>query len=305
MSIEYKSLTNPVAQKGNMGGIRQEVFFARREDFATLASKPDPATNPDLADLNKLIVGSDTLKPGKKLFSFYNTREKGGLIAERQGEADAVSHKITLKIFTPGLQPEVLGMLNIPNDELIFFVMTGTQMFRLGNEDYAAKLEPSGSTGTGETTASAKGSELTFAAYEVGFAGEVTDIDAIKAMLVAEDAALTAAFVPAHGATGVVVSTSPTITFSKAVINADTMVAFTALQIEDTVTLTKYDVNGDVLVADVPFVASVVGNVWTINPTVDFAATSIYQVKFNNSKVIAGDSNLRVSGSNLSRFITA
>jgi len=305
MAIEYKNFTNPVAQKGNMGGIKQEVYFARRDDFASLAAKPDPDTNPDLGDLNKLTVGTDTLKPGKKLYRFYNTREKGGLVAERQGEADAVSHKITLKVFTPGLQAEVLGMLNIPNDEFIFYVPSGNQIFRLGNSDYAAKLEPTGSTGTGDTTASAKGSELTFAAYEVGYAGEVVDKDAILAMLIAEDAALTATFDPAHGSIGVLVTKSPTITFSKAVVNADTMLAFTALQIEDAVVLEKYDVNGDLLATGIAFVASISGNVWTINPTADFAAASIYQVKFNASKVIAGDSYGRVTGSNLSRFITA
>ncbi len=304
MSIEYQDIENTVREKGNMGGIWQNVYYAPKSDFAEFASKPSHTSNRTFAEMNKLSVGQDRLKPGKKLYKAYTTLEKGSLKASRQGEFDGVSHKIDLKLFIPGLEAEALAMLQIPNQDWIFYVKTGEQMFRVGSEQFSAKLSPEGEVGTGDATASAKGNELTFTTYDVGFAGEVVDIAAVEAMLIAEDAALTLAFSPAHAATLVLVDTTPTITASKAIINADTMQAFTNQEIEAIIKLQQLDIDGNV-VADVPFTAAIATNTITITPTANFAAATIFEYKIDNTKVLAADTQLRASGSNYARFTTA
>jgi len=302
--IEYNDIPNTVAERGNMGGIAQNVYFAPKADFAELSEKPSEEGTRNFATMNKLSVGTDRLKPGKRLFSLYSTLEKGSLVAERQGEWDGVSHKVNLKLFTPGMRAESLAILSIPNQDWIFFVETGTQMFRLGNTQFAAKLAAEGSVGTGDATASSKGNEMTFTSYEVGFAGEVVTPANIRAMLIAADAALTVAFVPAHAASEVLLDATPTITFAKAVVNADTLLAFTSQQMQDIITLKSVDVNGN-YVADKAFTAAIVGNVVTITPSSNFAAATIYEVRFNESKVLASDTKGRITGSNYARFTTA
>ncbi len=302
--IEYQDIENTVLEKGNMGGIWENVYFAPKADFESFAEKPSHNSDRKFSEMNKLMVGTDKLKPGKKLYKAYSTMEKGSLTAERQGEIDGVSHKISLKLFTPGLESESLAMLQIPNQNWIFYVKSGEQMFRVGGEKFAAKLAPEGNVGTGDTTAAAKGNELTFFTYDDGFAGEVVDIAAIEAMLIAEDPALTLTFNPAHGDTLVAVDAVPTITASKAFINADTMQAFTNQEVEEIISLVKLDIDGNV-VAIVNFTGTISGNAITVTPAANFDAASIYQIKIDNTKLLASDTQLRASGSNYARFTTA
>ncbi len=302
--IEYQNVENQVREKGNMGGINDNVYFAPKSDFAEFAKKPPHTENRQFSTMSKLIVGTDRLKPGKKLYKLYTTLEKGGLTADRQGEMDGVSHKINLKLFNPGLTSEGLAMIELPNQDWIFYVKTGDQMFRLGGGSFAAKLAAEGTVGTGDSTASAKGNELTFTSYEDGFAGEVVDIAAIDAMLNAVDEGLTVAYVPAHGATSVLLDVAPVITFGEAVINADTMQAFTNQEIEAITTLESLDIDGNVVAAK-PFTAAIVGNIITATPTSDFNAATMYQLKIDATKILSADNQGRINASNYVKFTTA
>lgn len=304
MSIEYIDIPNTVQEKGNMGGISQQIYFAPKSDFAELAKKPLESGNRSFGGMNKLSVGTDRMKPGKRLYELYSTLEKGSLVAERQGEWDGVSHKVNLKVYTPGMKAESLDMLMIPNQDWIFYIETGEQMFRLGNSQFAAKLAAEGSVGTGDTTASGRGNEMTFTSYEVGFAGEVVSPDAIKAMVNAVDTGLTVVFLPAHGAVNVLVDANPTITFGEAVVNADTLAAFTSQQFQDILTLNEVDIDGVVGTAK-PFTAVIVGNVVTVTPTSDFAAATIYELRFIENQVLSSDVKGRINGSSYVRFTTA
>lgn len=301
--IEYQDINNAVLEKGNMGGIWENVYFAPKSDFAELATKPPASDNRNFATMNKLSVGQDRLMPGKRLLKLYSTLEKGGLTADRQGEMDGVSHKINLKLLNPGLTSEGLAILEIPNQDWIFFVKTDEQMFRLGSEKFAARLAAEGTVGTGDTTASLKGNELTFSSYDNGFAGEVIDIAAIEAMLNPVDEGLTVAYVPAHAATGVLLDVDPTITFGEAVVNDDTLAAFTNQEIEAATTLESLDVDGNVVAAK-PFTGAISGNVVTLSPTSNFSAATMYQLKIDASKVLSADTQGRMNGSNYVRFTT-
>ncbi|MDF1546405.1 MAG: Ig-like domain-containing protein [Bacteroidales bacterium] len=302
--IEYQDITNTVKEKGNMGGAWEDVYFAPKDDFAEFATRPPESGDREFTTMNKLIIGQDRLKPGKKLYKAYNTLEKVSLTAPRQGEIDGISHKPTLELFNPGLTSEALAMLLIPNQSWIFYVRTGEQMFRVGGEQFAAKLSAEGEVGTGKTTADLKGNSMIFTTYDVGFPPEVVDIDAILAMRNAVDEGLTVVYAPAHGDTLVLVDADPTITFGEAVVNADTLAAFTNQEIEAIITLKSLDVDGNE-VANKPFTAAILGNVVTITPTSNFAAATIYQVKFDATKVLSADAKGRVNGSNYAKFTTA
>lgn len=302
--IEYQNIENTVREKGNPGGIWDNVYFAPKSDFAEFATKPPHTEDRVFATMSKLIVGTDRLKPGKKLYKLYTTLEKGGLTAERQGEMDGISHKVSLKLFNPGLTSEGLAIIETPNQDWIFYVRTGEQMFRVGSKAFAAKLAAEGTVGTGDSVASLKGNELTFTTYENGFAGEVVDIAAIEAMLNAVDEDLTVAYVPAHGATGVLLDVAPAITFGEAVVNADTMQAFTNQEIEAITMLEELDIDGNV-VAEKPFTAVIAGNVVTATPTSDFNAATMYQLKIDATKILSADNQGRINASNYVKFTTA
>ncbi len=185
--INYSDIENKVAEIGNIGGIGTIVYVAPRSHFETLATKPlESANNRSLSSMNKLSVGTDKLFSGKKLILIYSTPEKGSLVAERQGEIDGISHKIVLSLFNPGLTDEGLSLMMFPNQSWIFYVQTGNKMFRVGNEAFPAKMSSEGSITTGDKTASLKGIAMSFFSYEVGFAGEVEDIDAVLAMYATE-----------------------------------------------------------------------------------------------------------------------
>jgi hypothetical protein len=302
--IEYQDIENSVLEKSNMGGAWQDVYFAPAADFATFASTPSEDGDRTFAGMNMLSVGADSLKPGKKLFKAYNTLEKVSLDAEAQGEVDGMSYKIVLKMFTPGLTSTALAMLKIPNQNWIFYVRSGNQMFRVGGPMFAAKKAPAGKVGTGEKTSSAKGVEMEFNTYEDGFAPEVVDIDAILAMTNAVDANLTVVYSPAHGASTVLVDATPTITFAEAVVNADTLLAFTSQQAETICTLNSLDVDGEVVAAK-PFTGVIAGNVITITPTTDFAAATMYELKIDATKVLSSDTKGRMNAAAYVRFTTA
>lgn len=302
--IEYQDIENTVIEKGNMGGAWENVYFAPKSDFSEFATRPPESGNRSFPTMNKLTVGQDRLKPGKKLFTAYSTMEKVSLKGQRQGEVDGMSHKNVLNLFNPGLTSEALGLLLIPNQNWIFYVRTGEQMFRVGGEQFAAKLAAEGEVGTGDTTASLKGNAMTFQTYDVGFCPEVVDIAAILAMRNAIDDGLTVAFVPSHGAVNVLIDANPTVTFAEAVVNSDTLLAFTNQEIQAALTLEQLDVDGN-KVADKAFTAVIAGNVVTVTPTSDFIASTLYKLKFDASKVLSADAKGRVNGSNYVIFVTA
>lgn len=304
MAVEYQDIDNPVLEKSNMGGAWQEVLMGLQSDFAEFATVPAEDSTRDFDGMNMLSVGEDRLKPGKRLYSIYNTLEKVSLMAEPQGEYDGMSHKIVLKLYTPGLTSKALALLKIPNQNFIFYVRTGDQMFRVGGPRYAAKKAPEGSVGTGDKTGSPKGNEMVFHTYEDGFAPEVVNINNVLAMVNAIDEDLTATFSPAHAAVTVAVDANVTITMSEAVVNADTLAAFTNQEVEEILTLESLDVDGNVVAAK-PFAGSISGNVITLNPTTDFAAATIYQVKFDATKILSSAAKGRVNGANYARFTTA
>ena len=302
--IDYEDILNEVREKGNMGGIWTEVYAARRADVDTFASKPSESGNRSMTGMNKLSVGADTLLPGKRLFKIYTTQEKGSLNAEGQGEVDGVSKKGVLTLFNPGLTEEGLSLMEIPNQDWIFWIRTGEQMYRLGTEAFPAKLAPDGAINTGAATADLKGVAMSFFSYEVGFPGQVIDIDAILAMVSASSLTLTAAFVPLLDAGNVLVSATPTITFSEAVVSADTLIALTNPQLAAAITVKTYDISGN-FIADIAFTAAIVGEVATITPDASMGSGVIHEVKFDRTKILAATGNGTATGANSTRFTTA
>jgi hypothetical protein len=304
MAIEYADIINSVQEKGNMGGAWQQVYFAPWDDFASFATIPAESGTRNFDTMNLLSVGADTLKPGKKLYKFYNTAEKVSLKAAKQGEVDGISSKVSLQLFNPGLTSAALAFGLIPNQSWIFYVREGDKMFRVGGPAFPAKMAAEGETGTGEKTADLKGNQMTFWTYEVGFAPQVVDINAILALVNSVDTGLTVVYSPANAATGVAVTASPTITFGEAVIDASTGVAFTNPGAASIVTLSELDFNGNI-VASKPFAGSIVGNVITVDPTTNFNAATLYELKIDATRILSLVGSGSINGASKIRFLTA
>lgn len=305
MSVKIDNILNQVREKGNMGGIAQIVYFGLLEDFETLAETPDPSViDVTFGDVNKLSVGQDILKPGKRLYKLYSTLEQGSLNSERQGGTDYTSHKISLQLFNPGLTSEALGLLRIPNQNFILYVKSGKQMFRVGSKDFPAKLSPEGNVGTGDATSSEKGNRMTFFSYDVGPAPEVTNITNIENMLIATDPNLTTTFNPVHGATTADTTVTPTITFSKSVISANTGNSIDNAELDNIVTFNELDLDGNI-VGEVTFTATISSGEITVTPSSSLKTTTLYELSFDETAIVAADTGGRVNNASYARFTTA
>lgn len=304
MAIEYNDIPNTVRETSNMGGLDQMVYFAPWDSFATLADRPSDDGDRNSDTWNLLSVGADTLKPGKRLYKMYNTAEKVELTQAGQGEPDGLSSKINLKLFNPGLTSQALFFKAIPNQDYIFYVKDGAKMYRVGGSRFSAKMAGEGEITSGAKTADVKGVALTFWTYDPYCAPEVVDPSAILAMVHEVDESLTATFSPLHGASGTLVDANVTVTFSEAVVNADTGSAFSNAQAAAICTLNEVDIDGNV-VATKPFAGSISGQVITLNPTTDFSAATIYEVKVDATKVLSSAASGRVNGRMSAKFVTA
>lgn len=301
--ITYQDIENTVAECGNMGGITDEIYYAPRSHFKSLASKPSCEDDRVFDGMNMLSEGVDELLPGKTLFKLYETMEKGSLKAERQGEIDGISNKINLTFFTPGLKSKSLAMLMLANQSWIFYVKTGNQMFRVGNNAYAAKMAPDGEAGTGDTTASAKGNTMTFFTYEAGFAGEVVDIAAIENMLIGLSS-FSVELDPNHGEYNILVDTPLDINFDD---NAYDLISQEELGVNmpaDRVFLHKVDIDG-VFIENIDYSTTSSSETITITPTQPLEANTSYKYGFDNTVIVCDADKQIFKGKNYAIFVTA
>lgn len=301
--ITYQDINNTVAECGNMGGIADQIYYAPRSFFKSLASKPDCETDREFEGMNLLSVGKDELLPGKQLLKLYNTMEKGSLKAERQGEIDGISHKINLTLFTPGLKSKTLAMLMIANQSWIFYVKTGNQMFRVGNARYSAKMAADGEAGTGDATASAKGNTMSFFTYEEGFAGEVVDIAEIENMLVGVDTE-ELIFDPLTGTNNVQIdSINSVAATSSLIVDVATSLPMTLARFKEITKVQKLTFSGDVQETLVFGSTGSVGGPFAITHP-DYDSSSLYRITVDKTQILTSNL-LHFAGEHETLFFTA
>jgi len=148
----------------NMGGIPQTVFAAYWDDVLTWPTEPDLATVLSLEDLASL-TGSVVMKTGKCFFPIYVTDDAGEFEIEPVGEIDGKSFVEHLRIFNPGLQKKILGLMNAAKNENLVFIVPDNNgnMFLMGDKLRAAvyAASPDG-MGTGKATADRAGVSMEF-----------------------------------------------------------------------------------------------------------------------------------------------
>lgn len=146
----------------NMGGISQTIYFALHEDVETWPTKPD---NPQTLDELGVLTGSIEMKAGKKMHKLYITDDTGELNFEPVGEQDGKSFVIHLSLFHPGLNPNVLGLLNkVKNDNMVFIVPDNNGAYFLMGDATRPATFVSGAegVGTGKETAGRRGVGMEF-----------------------------------------------------------------------------------------------------------------------------------------------
>lgn len=161
--INIYNLTKSLTNGNNMGGIQETIYWGLKSDVLTW---PTLSTTPtSISDACKL-VGNIAMKPGKFIYTMYNTVDAGELKYELQGEIDGKSCKAMLTIFHPSMVRRILGFIaQYKNEDLFFIVLDAEgQMYLVGDSAFAAKLE-SGSVGTSSPTAGRKGAQLVFTHY--------------------------------------------------------------------------------------------------------------------------------------------
>jgi len=163
IGINLSNITKNLTNGHNMGGIQETIYWGLWDDVATWPALP---TTPGTLSAVPVATGTLAMKAGKYLYTLYNTLDAGELKFENQGEFDGISYKGTLSIFHPGMQKKILGLMSqVKNDNLFFIVKDAEgQMFLVGDSRFAAKLE-SGSSTTGNKTASRKGTTMNFIWY--------------------------------------------------------------------------------------------------------------------------------------------
>ncbi len=145
-----------------MGGIAQIVYFGPWEDVETWPTKP---SEPSTLEENGKLTGDITMKEGKQLYSLYITDDTGEFQIEPVGEKDGKSFVLHLRLFHPGLNPNVLGLLNfMKNDNMVFIVPDNNgAKFLMGDAIRPATFEgPHTGQGTGGETAGRRGVGMEF-----------------------------------------------------------------------------------------------------------------------------------------------
>jgi len=148
----------------NMGGIPQKIFFGLWKDVATWPTEPDSATVTDLEE-SATLTGALAMNTGTNFFEMYLTDDTGEIEFESVGEKDGKSWVIHLRLFHPGLQKKILGLINMAKNENLAFAVpdnNGNQ-FLMGDALRPATYEgaPDG-TGTGKETSARPGVSMEF-----------------------------------------------------------------------------------------------------------------------------------------------
>jgi hypothetical protein len=133
--------------KSNPGGLKQYVYYAPIEDFATI---PKPVSNPGTLAARATITENYVFKTGKKWLKLYCTLETGEVKHKQVGPRDSKSFENTGEISIPGSEADVIGLGGeAANSSFIFLFPERNGKVRvIGSADFPATIEENeGSSG--------------------------------------------------------------------------------------------------------------------------------------------------------------
>ena len=165
MAVDFEDIEKNLPDGQNMGGIPQVVYFARHEDVLSWPEIPSADTEGVTLEKMGELVGDLKMKTGKKMLSLYITDDEGKLDIEGVGEKDGKSYVMKLRVYQPGLQSKLLGLVNLAKNETLVFIAPDNNgnYFLLGDALRAATLDSIDGMTTGQKTEERPGAGMIFA----------------------------------------------------------------------------------------------------------------------------------------------
>lgn len=162
--VEFEDIMKNLQNGENMGGIPQAVYYSYHQDCLTWPERPDASAEGMTLEKMGELVGDLKLKKDKKLHRFYVTDDEGKLDFESVGEKDGKSFVVKLRVYNPGLQSKLLGLINMAKNENLVFIVPDNNgnYFLMGDELRAATLDSIDGMTTGQKTEERPGAGLVF-----------------------------------------------------------------------------------------------------------------------------------------------
>jgi hypothetical protein len=168
--MDYADFTGPDATTDNMGGTTNRIFWAPKRYFTTIQDVKalDDPTLTNLAELAE-ITTAHVFEPGKGAHELYCTLDKGSVDYNSQGELDGRSFKGSLKGFTPGLDPGLLGLFRMAKNDLIIAwpELPDGKLMQLGSKRFFASMIVS-KIGTATNSSGVRGTDWEISFMESG-----------------------------------------------------------------------------------------------------------------------------------------
>lgn len=181
MAVDFEDIAKNLPDGQNMGGIPQVVYYAKYEDVLSWPERPSFDTEGVTLEKMGELTGALKMKSGKKMYSLYITDDEGKLDIEGVGEKDGKSYVMKLRVYQPGLQSKLLGLVNLSKNENLVFIAPDNNgnKFLLGDALRAATMDSIDGMTTGQKTEERPGAGLVFAyktANVYRYTGEIPNV---------------------------------------------------------------------------------------------------------------------------------
>jgi hypothetical protein len=159
-SLEMEDLNMAAGCANNMSGVKN-VYIAFKADVATFPILPNVREHYD--DF-AVLEGNITMKPSKRFYHIYCSRDLGELKYTLQGPTGARSLKGTLEIYHPGFKSKLLGLVaSTMNSELVILArLNNGDVHMLGDKNRGVEYGDSAELSSGKAVTDNNGGTLNF-----------------------------------------------------------------------------------------------------------------------------------------------
>lgn len=164
MAVDFENIEKNLPDGQNMGGLPQVVYYALYSSVLSWPERPSSVTADMTLEKMGELDGDLKMKANQRMYSFYITDGEGKLDFEGVGETDGKSCVMKLRVYQPGLQSKLLGLVNLAKNESLVFLVPDNNgnLFLMGDELRAAVLDSIDGMTTGQKTEERPGAGLVF-----------------------------------------------------------------------------------------------------------------------------------------------
>jgi len=159
-SLEMEDLNMAASCANNMSGVKN-VYIAFKDNIATFPQLPNVREKfEDFA----VLEGAIAMKPQKRFYHIYCSRDLGELKYTLQGPTGARSMKATLEIYHPGFKSKLLGLVSSTmNSELVILArLNNGDVHLLGDKNRGVEYGDNAELSSGKAVTDNNGGTLNF-----------------------------------------------------------------------------------------------------------------------------------------------